>query len=50
MEIFFSNSKKFKSDVSKKNQSVVNELFYPFLNFHHEISCTLSSVKIKLQI
>jgi hypothetical protein len=43
---------KFQKKKQKKYQSVVNELvYYLCLNFHHEIPCILSSVKItKLQI
>jgi hypothetical protein len=37
--------------IQKKYQSVVNELVHLCINFHHEILCILSSVKItKLQI
>jgi hypothetical protein len=56
MELVFSNFKKknqilsFKK-IKKKYQSVGNELVYMCVNFHHEIPCILSSVKItKLQI
>jgi hypothetical protein len=55
MELVFFNSKffpilSFKNN-QKKYQSVVNELVYMCLNFHHEISCIQSSVKLtKLQI
>jgi hypothetical protein len=55
MELVFSNSKKLQisyfKKIQKKYQSVVNKLVYMCLNFHHEIPCILSSVKItKLQI
>jgi hypothetical protein len=50
----FSNSKKIQIWSFKKNQkyqSVVNELVYLCINFHHEIPYILPSVKItKLQI
>jgi glutathionylspermidine synthase len=46
----FSNSEKIQifsfKKIHKKYQSVVNELVYMCLNFHHEIPCIQSSVKI----